>query len=409
MKRSKLLTGLLSLGLTAALLNPFSVLATAEGAAADTGIATNSIEGWPQGPDITSNAAVIMEDSTNTILYAKNKDAALYPSSITKIMTTLIALENSSLADTVTMTQTGTAASGNGSVSLNAQVGETFTMEQCLYAIMLGSANDISTQIAEQVGGSVENFVTMMNQKAKDLGCTNTNFTNPTGLPDEKQTSTAYDLALIMQAALKNESFQTIASAMTYTIPATNLTSAERNLTNNFPLSTATSASYYEGTLGGKSDYTEASGSTLAAGASRNGTTLICVVLSGTEQQVPPEAITLLDYGFSNFQTISVTDELNTISGGTAVIPSTASADDVTVENTGTTDDGISQQFTYHGTPVGTAVVDEEEDSPGPSADTQASKAKEDPLSPLPFVLIFGAGIVLLGLLGYLMRKVIKS
>lgn len=110
-------------------------------------------------------------------------------------MTTLIALENSSLADTVTMTQTGTAASGNGSVSLNAQVGETFTMEQCLYAIMLGSANDISTQIAEQVGGSVENFVTMMNQKAKDLGCTNTNFTNPTGLPDEKQTSTAYDLA----------------------------------------------------------------------------------------------------------------------------------------------------------------------------------------------------------------------
>ena len=121
---------------------------------------------------------------------------------------------------------------------------------------------------------------------------------------------------------------------MTYTIPATNLTSAERNLTNNFPLSTATSASYYEGTLGGKSGYTEASGSTLAAGASRNGTTLICVVLSGTEQQVPPEAITLLDYGFSNFQTISVTDELNTISGGTAVIPSTASADDVTVENT---------------------------------------------------------------------------
>lgn len=407
MKKPKLLAGLLAASLTAALMNPFLALGAAE--ANSSGITTNTIEGWPQGPEITANAALIMEDSTNTVLYAKNMDAPLYPSSITKILTTLIALENSNLADSVTMTETGTAASADGSVSLNAQVGETFTMEQCLYAIMLGSANDISVQVAEQVGGSVDNFVAMMNQKAQDLGCTNTTFTNPTGLPDENQVSTAYDLALIMQAALKNETFQTIAAAASYTIPATNLNSAERALTNNFPLGTVTNASYYEGTLAGKSGYTQASGSTLAAGASRNGITLICVILSGTEQQVPPEAVTLLDYGFANFQTVTVTDDLNTISGGTAVIPNTAAVEEVTVENTGETEDGIQQQFTYHGTAVGTAVVDEAEDSEPEDTGAVQAPAADEPLSPLPFVLIIGTGVILLGVLVYLLRKVIKS
>ncbi len=408
MKKPRLLAGLLAASLTAALMNPLSVPAAAENAAT-TEITTNSIEGWPQGPEITSQAAVIMEDSTNTILYAKNMDTSMYPSSITKIMTTLVALENSSLSDTVTMTETGTAASAGDSVSLQSQVGETFTMEQCLYGIMLGSANDISTQVAEQVGGSVESFVTMMNQKAAELGCTNTNFTNPTGMPDENQTSTAHDLALIMQAALHNETFQTIAQAPSYTIPATNMTNTQRNLTNSFPLSTSSNASYYEGTLGGKSGYTQASGSTLAAGASRNGTTLICVVLSGSDQQVPAEAVTLLDYGFSNFQTVTVSDDLNTISGGTAVIPNTASAENITVEETGQTDEGTTQQYTFNGTAVGTAVIAADTGSNNSASSTTPVHAEEDPLSPLPFVLIIGAGIIIIGLLAYLMRKVIKS
>lgn len=408
MKNPKLLTGLLAVSMTAALLNPFSVPA-APAAATGTEITTNATEGWPQGPEITSGAAVVMEESTGTILYAKNMDTAMYPASITKIMTTLVALENSSLTDTVTMTETGTAASAGDSVSLHSQVGETFTMEQCLYGIMLGSANDISTQVAEQVGGSVENFITMMNQKATDLGCTNTKFTNPTGLPDENQTSTAHDLALIMQAALENETFRTIAAAPSYTIPATNMTSTQRNLSNSFPLLASTSTSYYEGTLGGKSGYTQASGSTLAAGASRNGTTLVCILLSGTEQQISAEAVTLFDYGFSNFQTVTVSDDANLISGGTAVIPSTASVEDVTVEETGTTEEWTTQQYTYHGALVGTAVLSSDADTDEKNADITPVHAKEEPLSVLPFVLIIGAGVILLGLLGYLMRKIIKS
>lgn len=408
MKKPKLLAGLLAASLTASVMNPFAALA-APTQAAGSEITTNAIEGWPQGPEISSGAAVIMEDTTGTILYAKNKDAVLYPASITKIMTTLVALENSSLADTVTMTETGVAASAGDSVSLQSQVGETFTMEQCLYGIMLGSANDISTQVAEQVGGSVENFVSMMNQKATQLGCTSTNFTNPTGLPDEAQTSTAHDLTRILQAAFRNETFRTIAAAPSYTIPATNLTGTQRNLTNSFSLSSASNASYYEGCLGGKSGFTQASGSTLATAATRNNTTLICVLLSGNEQQIAPEAVTLLDYGFSNFQTVTVSNDLNVLSGGTAVIPSTATAENIAVEETGTNEEGTTQQYTYNGTVVGSAVVSADASAQDSDSSITPVHAEEDPLSALPFVLIIGAGVILLGLLGYLLRKVLKS
>ena len=135
MKKPKLLAGLLAASLTASVMNPFAALA-APTQAAGSEITTNAIEGWPQGPEISSGAAVIMEDTTGTILYAKNKDTVLYPASITKIMTTLVALENSSLADTVTMTETGVAASAGDSVSLQSQVGKlspwsSVCMESC--------------------------------------------------------------------------------------------------------------------------------------------------------------------------------------------------------------------------------------------------------------------------------------
>ena len=139
-------------------------------------ITTKSIPGWPQAGDISSTAAVVMEDSTNTILYAKNMDQPLYPGSAVKIMTTLLTLENSELTDTVTMTATGVSGVTDGGASISSQLDEAFTMEQCLYAIMLASANDIALQVAEHVGGSVDAFVQMMNTRAQELGCSNTVF-----------------------------------------------------------------------------------------------------------------------------------------------------------------------------------------------------------------------------------------
>ncbi len=162
---------------------PDTCLAAEETAETQTSsISTNSISGWPQGPDITSTAAMIMEDSTQTTVYAKNMDQVLYPGATVKVMTTLLTLENAQLSDQVTMTATGVSGVTDGGASISAQLDEVFTVEQCLYAIMLASANDVALQIAEQIGGSVDGFVQMMNNRAVELGCTNTVFTNPTGL-----------------------------------------------------------------------------------------------------------------------------------------------------------------------------------------------------------------------------------
>ena len=279
------------------------VFATEETAVAvSSGVTTNGISGWPQGPEITSASAVIMEDTSDTILYAKDMDTTLSPAGAVKIMTCLLALENSQLDDQVTMTETGVSGVTDGGAHISSQLGEVFTMEQCLYALMLASANDIALQVAEQIGGSVDAFVQKMNDRAKELGCTNTVFTNPTGLPDDNQHTTAHDLALIMQAAIRNDSFRTISGATSYTIPATNVSGGTRNLTSSFTMTDPASASYYEGCIGGRESTTTASGSVLVTAAQRNGTTLIAVVMNGATGQTATEAISLLDYGFSNFQ-----------------------------------------------------------------------------------------------------------
>ena len=122
-------------------------------------VTTNGIAGWPQATDISSTAAVVMETSTNTVLYSKNADQALYPASAVKIMTCLLVLENSSLDDQVTMTATGVSGVTDGGANISAQLDEVFTMEQCLYAIMVASANDIALQVAEHISGSVDAFV----------------------------------------------------------------------------------------------------------------------------------------------------------------------------------------------------------------------------------------------------------
>lgn len=171
-------------------------------------------------------------------------DQQLFPGSTVKIMTTLLALENSQLTDQVTMTATGVSGVTDGGANISANLDEVFTMEQCLYAIMLVSANDIALQVAEHLAGSVEGFVQMMNQRAAELGCTNTVFTNPTGLSDENQHTTAHDMALIMQAAMENETFRTIAGALSYTISPTNISGGERVLTNNFSMMSAANAAY---------------------------------------------------------------------------------------------------------------------------------------------------------------------
>ena len=164
---------------------------------------TNDIDGWPQGPAIMCDSAVVMEAESGEVLYNKAMDERRYPASTTKIMTALVALEHSNLTDTVTFTAEGLkeAVPGNSYVTPVIQEGETLTMEQCLYAIMLVSGNEVSTQVAMQVGGSVEGFVEMMNEKAQEIGCKDTHFVNANGIHDENHYKTAHYLAMIAKEA----------------------------------------------------------------------------------------------------------------------------------------------------------------------------------------------------------------
>lgn len=420
MRLKRLCSSLLALGITCSMLFQTPVLAAEETAtdtaqAAASAVTTNNIPGWPQGPEITSTAAVIMEDSTQTMLYSKNMDQILYPGAAVKVMTTLLALENSQLTDQVTMTATGVSGVTDGGANISAQLDEVFTVEQCLYAIMLSSANDIALQVAEHIGGSVENFVQMMNDRAAQLGCTNTVFTNPTGLPDENQHTTAHDMALIMKSAIDNESFRTIAGTASYTIPATNVSGGDRVLTNNFSMMSASNAAYYQNCLGGREGYTEASGSTLVCAAEKNGITLIAVVLQGASGVTSTEAASLLNYGFDNFQMLSLGDnDFNMVSSGKVYVPAGATADSLTTEDGEVQDDQYTRQYFFGGAAVGTAVMETtHEDSSSFAAESeqniQAAKEYSENRSPIPYALIGGAGFLLMILLIWRIIKVSKS
>ena len=425
-KKKRITAALLALGLGAVtMFSQFPVSAAEEtaqntDAAAQTAdpsvVVTNGIDGWPQASDISSAAAIVMETSTNTVLYSKNADQPLYPASAVKIMTCLVALENSSLDEQITMTATGVSGVTDGGANISSQLDEVFTMEQCLYAIMVASANDIALQVAEHVGGSVDAFVQTMNTRAQELGCTNTVFTNPTGLPDENQQITAHDMALIMEAAMANDTFRTIAATTSYTLPATNVSGGERVLTNNFTMINSASDGYYEPCIGGKEGYTEASGSTLVCGAEKNGVSLIAVILQGASGTTAAEAVSLLNYGFDNFQLLSLGDnDFDMASGGNVFVPNGTTADALTTQDGEVQDGQYNRQFLFNGTPVGTAVMSvtsPEEDTAVIEASTQnLTNAQDYTVShtSVPYFVIGGIGLLLLLLILFRIVKVAKS
>ena len=184
-------------------------------------VAVQAADYWPEGPEVASPNVIVMELNSGTILFERNSLEQHYPASITKIMTTLVVLENcDDLSEIVTFSD-GSIDNTMGS-GIARDYGEQMTMEQCLYAVMLESANECAYAVAEHVGGTVENFVKMMNEKAAELGCQNTHFANPHGLHDENHYTCAYDMALISKAAYENETFRIITGTSRYTIPPTN-------------------------------------------------------------------------------------------------------------------------------------------------------------------------------------------
>lgn len=261
----------------------------------------DSTGSWPQGPSVYAESAIVMEASTGLVLYGKNINNTYYPASITKILTSLLIIENSSPGEVVTFSHDAVFNVDLDSSRIGIDEGEQLTIQQCLYAILLESANEVTYAAAEHVAGNVSAFVEMMNERAKKIGCLNTNFANPHGLPDDNHYTSAYDMALITREALKNETFRKIFSSRTYQIPPTNKQSETRYLRNHHKF-VLNQEYHYEGIVGGKTGYTSKAKYTLVTVAKRGDLELICVVLKDDSSQHQYEdTIKLLDFGFNNF------------------------------------------------------------------------------------------------------------
>ena len=242
-----------------------------------------------------AKAAVLIEAQSGRVLYESNAHAPLPMASTTNIMTALLALENGSLSDVVTVSRNAFGVPGT---SIYLSEGETLTLEQMLFGLMLQSGNDAAVAIAEHIGGTTENFCAMMTRRAEELGCENTLFATPHGLPAQQHHTTAWDLARITREALKNADFRRIVSTQRMTIPWAGH-DYDRVLNNKNKLLAA-----YPGAIGVKTGYTKAAGRCLVFAAEREGMTLIGVVLGCPSWF--DEAAALLDRGFANWQLVTL-------------------------------------------------------------------------------------------------------
>ena len=323
-------------------------------------LTSNTWTNWPQAPDIAADTAVVMDLDTGAVLYDKGKDAQRFPASITKIMTALLILENCSDRNAqVTMTETGMADAYSGSSNVNPTLGEVFTVDQCLEMILVKSANDVSTQMAEYVGGSVQGFADMMNARAAELGCTNTHFCNASGLENNDHYTSPYDMALITREALKQDRFREILGMQSVTIPATNM-SGERHYGTHVQMMVPGNQFYYESCIGGKTGYTDISKSTLVAVAQRDGRTLIGVIMGHPDGNLIFQDMgAILDYGFQNFTQTDMSCGQEMLSGGTATLPSGTTPEQAEIHAT-RTDGGIALSYLCSGQTVGTGLITEE-------------------------------------------------
>lgn len=277
---------------------------------------------WPTPPKaskLSCESAVVIDAATGMVLFEQKANKKQYPASITKILTTLVALENSSLGETVTFSHDAIFGIEFGSSNVAVNVGEKLTMEQCLYAIMLESANEVCLGVAEHIAGSISSYVDMMNAKVAELGLKNTHFANPNGLHDDNHYTSAYDIAMISREALKNDTFRKITGTKTYVLPPTNKQKLKRYWTNHHDMLSGRRypAFMTEDCFGGKTGYTSMAQSTLVTFEKRNDMELICVVMRANSAKNFPnfnqytDTQLLFDYAFENFTSYNMNEAEN--------------------------------------------------------------------------------------------------
>ncbi len=257
-------------------------------------------------PAIVAETAILMDAASGEILYEKNADQKMYPASITKLMTILLALEHGKLTDKITFSHDAVYSIESGSAHIAIQEGETLTLEQVLRAIILRSANEASNGVAEYVDGSIEAFAKHMTARAKELGCKNTSFLNANGLHNENHYTTAYDMALIAKELLKHEEYRSMMSETYYEIPPTNKQTEVRYLHGQHQMLNENSLYYYKDAIGGKTGFTSEALNTLVTYAERDGMELIAVVMKCNGAEHYTDTAALFDYGFANYESAKI-------------------------------------------------------------------------------------------------------
>ncbi len=267
---------------------------------------------WPSDTGIMAEAGIVMDMDSGAILYGQNIHLTYPPASITKILTALIVLENCSLDDTVTFSTTAVnqveADSGN---KISVVAGDQLSVEDCLYSLLLVSCNQAANALAEHTAGSISAFVDMMNEKLVELGCQESHFENPSGLNGDNQYVSAYDMALIAQAAYDNETMVEISSATTHKIAPTTQNPDGFTIHGEHRLCVTEDQSspyYYPEAVAGKTGYLIKAGNTLVTYAVKDNRRLVSVILKGQPRQYFVDGKALLEFGFRSFQNYTVAD-----------------------------------------------------------------------------------------------------
>ena len=267
---------------------------------------------WPSDTGIMAEAGIVMDMDSGAILYGQNIHLTYPPASITKILTALIVLENCSLDDTVTFSTTAVnqveADSGN---KISVVAGDQLSVEDCLYSLLLVSCNQAANALAEHTAGSISAFVDMMNEKLVELGCQESHFENPSGLNGDNQYVSAYDMALIAQAAYDNETMVEISSATTHKIAPTTQNPDGFTIRGEHRLCVTEDQSspyYYPEAIAGKTGYLIKAGNTLVTYAVKDNRRLVSVILKGQPRQYFVDGKALLEFGFRSFQNYTVAD-----------------------------------------------------------------------------------------------------
>ena len=367
-------------------------------------IQTNELTDWPEGPGTYGEAAILMEVETGAILYAKNIDTQYYPASITKILTTLVALENGQMEDKVTFSEDSLSFLEPGDAYIGMKVGNVITLEQALYAVLLASANEVSYAVSESVGKNkgydYDWFINQMNTRCQELGGKNSHFVNANGLHDDNHYTCARDMALIARELFKYPKVFEIMQTLQYKIKKSK-TTEKHVFQQNHKMLYEENDFYYEHVIGGKTGFTDQAHNTLVTMIDNGDMKLVCVLMKAEGVNVYTDTKALCEYAYNNFKKVPVSgtetsEDIGEIipqeEGGFVVLPEGVTFDKLHLEIA--PDEEVEGEaelsYTYEGNYVGGARAklsesygkeEEPEQEPEKSEDEKVSNVGEEKMT----------------------------